>query len=259
MGFSPRLRKVAQLAFLCFGVFMVYLDATIVNVALPEIQEALSADISQLQWVIDTYTLVFACLLLTAGTVGDIHGRKRLFLVGLAGFTVTSALCAVADSVDLLLAARALQGAFGAVMIPTSLSLVSTVYDDAASRARHRRVVGSGRAGALRRTRPRRRPRRELRLGEHLLGERADRPVRGGRTAPTARRVPLRRGPPCRPGRPGAVRARRRGARVRPDRGRTAGLGLRRDRGVLPGERRRAAGVRALGTARSAPGCASSR
>lgn len=136
MSSSSQLRKLTLLVFLCFGVFMVYLDATIVNVALPEMQEGLSADISELQWIIDSYTLAFACLLLTAGTVGDIVGRKKLFLVGLIGFTVTSALCALAGSVEMLLIARALQGAFGAVVIPTSLSLVSSAYEDAAARAR---------------------------------------------------------------------------------------------------------------------------
>src|SRR3954471_7683093 len=79
-----------RLAFLCIGIFMVYLDATIVNVALPSIGRDLDADVTGLQWVIDAYTLVFACLLLTAGTLGDAWGRKRVFLVGLMGFTLTS-------------------------------------------------------------------------------------------------------------------------------------------------------------------------
>ncbi|MFG2309364.1 DHA2 family efflux MFS transporter permease subunit [Streptomyces sp. NPDC048566] len=129
-------RKGLLLAFLCFGVFMVYLDATIVNVALPDIQEELSTDITQLQWIIDAYTLTFACLLLTSGTLGDILGRKKIFLAGLVGFTLTSVLCAVSDSIGLLLVGRTLQGVCGSVMIPVSLALVSAAYTSPAARAK---------------------------------------------------------------------------------------------------------------------------
>ncbi|WP_165495088.1 MFS transporter [Actinomadura roseirufa] len=118
------------------GLFMVYLDATIVNVALPDMQEDLSTSVSELQWIIDTYTLTFACLLLTSGTVGDRLGRKKLFLCGLITFTLTSMLCALSTSVEMLLIARALQGTAGAVMIPVSLSLISVTYKDPAARAK---------------------------------------------------------------------------------------------------------------------------
>ncbi|MFF4652763.1 MFS transporter [Streptomyces sp. NPDC001380] len=129
-------RKGLLLAFLCFGVFMVYLDATIVNVALPNIQQDLGADITQLQWIIDAYTLTFACLLLTSGTLGDILGRRRLFLGGLAGFTLASVACALSGSIGLLLAARAVQGVCGSIMIPVSLALVSAAHTEPAARAR---------------------------------------------------------------------------------------------------------------------------
>src|SRR4051812_325867 len=89
-GAAKAPRKGLLLAFLCFGVFMVYLDATIVNVALPDIQHELTAGITQLQWIVDAYALAFACLLLTSGTLGDILGRKKLFLGGLIGFTLSS-------------------------------------------------------------------------------------------------------------------------------------------------------------------------
>ncbi|GAA3296382.1 MFS transporter [Streptomyces cinereospinus] len=128
--------KGLLLTFICVGIFMVYLDSTIVNVALPEIQHDLSANMTQLQWVIDAYALVVACLLLMAGTLGDSFGRKRIFLGGLAGFLAASVLCAVSPSYEFLLAARVLQGAAGSVMIPVSLALVSTTFPEPAARAR---------------------------------------------------------------------------------------------------------------------------
>lgn len=115
---------------------MVYLDSTIVNVALPEIQQNLSADLTQLQWIIDAYALAVACLLLTAGTLGDIFGRKRLFLGGLVGFLAASVLCAVAPNYDFLLVSRVVQGIAGSIMIPVSLALVSAMYPEPTRRAR---------------------------------------------------------------------------------------------------------------------------
>ncbi|GAA2565132.1 MULTISPECIES: MFS transporter [Streptomyces] len=128
--------KGLLLTFICIGIFMVYLDSTIVNVALPEIQHDLSTNLTQLQWVIDAYALVVACLLLTAGTLGDIFGRKRVFLSGLVGFLAASVLCAVSPNYEFLLVARVLQGAAGSVMIPVSLALVSTTFPEPAARAR---------------------------------------------------------------------------------------------------------------------------
>ncbi|MBP2706815.1 DHA2 family efflux MFS transporter permease subunit [Microbispora sp. RL4-1S] len=124
------------LTFICIGIFMVYLDSTIVNVALPEIQRDLSTGLTQMQWIIDAYALVVACLLLTAGTLGDIYGRRRVFLIGLAGFLAASALCAVAPDYTFLLTARVLQGAAGSIMIPVSLALLSATYPQPAARAR---------------------------------------------------------------------------------------------------------------------------
>lgn len=124
------------LTFICIGIFMVYLDSTIVNVALPDIQRDLSTGLTQMQWIIDAYALVVACLLLTAGTLGDIYGRKRIFLGGLVGFLAASALCALAPDYNFLLAARVLQGVAGSVMIPVSLALVSATYPQPAARAR---------------------------------------------------------------------------------------------------------------------------
>ncbi|GLZ29239.1 MFS transporter [Lentzea sp. NBRC 105346] len=129
-------RRGLRLVFVCLGLFMVYLDTTIVNVALPEIQRDLDVGVSGLQWVFDSYVLTFACFLLTAGRLGDVLGRGRVFLVGLAGFTVTSAACALSTSIEALLVSRFLQGAFGSVMITTSLALVHTMYSSPRERAR---------------------------------------------------------------------------------------------------------------------------
>ncbi|WP_433498668.1 MFS transporter [Sphaerimonospora sp. CA-214678] len=135
---DPRARSgtALLLTFICIGIFMVYLDSTIVNVALPEIQRDLSTGMTQMQWIIDAYALAVACLLLTAGTLGDIYGRKRIFLGGLVGFLAASALCALAPGYDFLLVARVLQGIAGSIMIPVSLALVSATYPQPVARAR---------------------------------------------------------------------------------------------------------------------------
>ena len=127
---QDRGRKLTTLAVTCIGLFMVLLDMTIVNVALPTIQSDLNASLSGLQWVVDAYTLPFAALLLTAGTLGDRYGRKRVFLVGLVGFTLGSALCGLAPNLGLLIAGRVLQGAGGAALSPGSLSLLAAAFPD---------------------------------------------------------------------------------------------------------------------------------
>ncbi|MBW4567180.1 MAG: MFS transporter [Tolypothrix carrinoi HA7290-LM1] len=121
---------------ICIGFFMVLLDNSVVNVALKRIQENLDADVSGLQWVIDGYALVFACLQLTAGTLGDRLGSKRVFLAGLLVFTVASVLCGLAVSLWDLLAARALQGVGAALLVPASLSLISHIFLESEERAK---------------------------------------------------------------------------------------------------------------------------
>ncbi|MBI1758700.1 MAG: DHA2 family efflux MFS transporter permease subunit [Actinobacteria bacterium] len=133
---KPSRRRALMLVFLCAGIFMVYLDSTIVNVALPEIQAGLGGGVTQLQWVVDSYALAFASLLLTSGVAGDIVGRRRLFLLGLGGFTAASVLCALSGSIGMLLAARTIQGAVGSGLIPVSLALVTQLYADPATRAK---------------------------------------------------------------------------------------------------------------------------
>jgi MFS family permease len=106
------------------------LDATIVNVAGPSIRRDLGGGASTLQWLSASYTLAFAVVLIAGARLGDIFGRRRLFLIGSAGFTLFSAASAAAPTIGLLIAARALQGVFGALMIPQGFGLVKEVFDD---------------------------------------------------------------------------------------------------------------------------------
>jgi EmrB/QacA subfamily drug resistance transporter len=112
----------------CIATFMLLLDITVVNVALPYIERDLNSSFEDLQWVIDAYSLTLAAFLLTAGTVADRIGRRRVFLVGLAIFTVASALCGLAGSPLMLNLARALQGIGGSMMFATSLALLASEY-----------------------------------------------------------------------------------------------------------------------------------
>ena len=112
----------------CTGVFMLLLDITIVNVALPDIQRDLGASLSDLQWVIDAYALTLASLQLTAGSLADRYGRKRLFATGTLVFTVGSLFCGLAPTVAILSAARAAQGIGGAMMFATALALLSGAF-----------------------------------------------------------------------------------------------------------------------------------
>jgi len=112
----------------CTGVFMLLLDITIVNVALPDIQSELDASLSDLQWVIDAYALSLAALLLTAGSLADIFGRRRVFVIGTALFTIASLLCGLAPGMLFLTIARATQGIGGAAMFATALALLGTAY-----------------------------------------------------------------------------------------------------------------------------------
>src|SRR6516162_11466612 len=123
-----RTNKVITLLVTCFGLFMVLLDASIVNVALPTIQADLHANLSDLQWVVDAYTLPFAALMLTAGTLGDRFGRKRLFLGGLVLFMLGSLLCGFAPTIGWLLAGRAVQGVGAAGLSPGSLAVLVAAY-----------------------------------------------------------------------------------------------------------------------------------
>ncbi|HEY2327997.1 MAG TPA: MFS transporter [Gaiellaceae bacterium] len=121
-------QKWGTLLTVCVGTFMLLLDITIVNVALPAIQRALHASFSDLQWVVDAYALTLATCVLTAGALADLFGRKRLFLIGIVLFTIASAACGAANDPLFLIIARAVQGIGGATMFATSLALLSQEF-----------------------------------------------------------------------------------------------------------------------------------
>lgn len=122
-----RFRTIAVVVLL-FASFMDLLDTTIVNVALPSIEKDLNATSAQLEWIVSGYVLSFAVLIITGGRLGDIYGRKRLFLIGVTGFTLASASCAAATSGDMLVVSRLVQGIFGAIMIPQVLSIIQVLF-----------------------------------------------------------------------------------------------------------------------------------
>jgi EmrB/QacA subfamily drug resistance transporter len=122
--------KLLTLGACCLGLSMVMLDNTVVNVALPSIQRELGAGVSGLALVLDAYILVFASLLLTAGSLGDRFGRRRVFRAGLVVFTVASALCGLAPTLPALVAGRALQAVGGAALLPSSLAILTAAFPD---------------------------------------------------------------------------------------------------------------------------------
>jgi DHA2 family methylenomycin A resistance protein-like MFS transporter len=134
MRTTYRAGKVITLIVTCLGFFMVLLDTSIVNVALPTIQADLHAHLSDLQWVVDAYTLPFAALLLTAGTLGDRYGRKRFLLVELVLFLLGSTLCGFAKSFDWFLIGRVVQGVGGAALSPGSLSVLVAAFPEPSER-----------------------------------------------------------------------------------------------------------------------------
>jgi EmrB/QacA subfamily drug resistance transporter len=112
----------------CVGIFMLLIDITVVNVALPQIQRSLHSSFSDLQWVVNAYALTLAALLLTAGSIADLVGRKRVFAIGLILFTAASLVCGLSGSALTLNVARAVQGIGGAIMLATSLALIAQAF-----------------------------------------------------------------------------------------------------------------------------------
>ena len=140
---APDPRRWAILAICCLSLFVVGVDTTAVNVALPSIRADLDASVAQLQWVVDAYTLVLASLLLLAGSSADRLGRARVFRLGLALFTLGSLLCSLAPSAPLLIAARALQAIGGSMLNPVAMSIVRNTFTDARERAQAIGIWGS--------------------------------------------------------------------------------------------------------------------
>jgi EmrB/QacA subfamily drug resistance transporter len=121
-------RKWRALVVVCVAIFMLLLDITVVNVALPDIQRELHTSFTDLQWVVDAYALMLAAVVLNAGSLGDLLGRKKVFTTGVGIFTVGSALCGVATSPLFLILARGLQGVGGAIMFAVSLAILSQEF-----------------------------------------------------------------------------------------------------------------------------------
>src|SRR5688500_4777558 len=113
---------------MCFALFMVMLDNTVVNVALPSIQRDLDASLSGLEWTVNAYTLSFAVLLVTGGRLGDLFGRRRMFLFGVVVFALSSAFIGLAQTQTWLVAGRAIQGVGAAFMMPATLSIISAAF-----------------------------------------------------------------------------------------------------------------------------------
>jgi EmrB/QacA subfamily drug resistance transporter len=125
---APETRKWWTLASVSFGLFMIMLDNTIVNVALPSIERDLKIDISELEWVVNGYALTFAVLMLTGGKLADLLGRRLIFIVGLVIFTFASLACGLSTSAEFLIVARIVQGAGSALMNPATLSIITATF-----------------------------------------------------------------------------------------------------------------------------------
>src|SRR6185312_8540530 len=142
---SSRLTSSLTLAAMSLGYGVVQLDVTIVNTALDTIGRSLGGGVAGLQWVVSTYTIAFAALILTAGALGDRIGARRVFMGGFSIFTAASLGCAMAPNAAVLIAARAAQGLGAALLVPNSLALLSHAYPDDRERGR---AVGTWAAGA---------------------------------------------------------------------------------------------------------------
>jgi EmrB/QacA subfamily drug resistance transporter len=140
-GIAANQRWLA-LYILCLGVLMIVLDTTIVNVALPSIREDLHFTETSLVWVVNAYLLTFGGFLLLGGRLGDLYGHRRIFLLGLAGFTLASAACGFATTQAVLIAARAIQGLGGAVVSAVALSLIMNVFTEPGERAKAMGIYG---------------------------------------------------------------------------------------------------------------------
>jgi EmrB/QacA subfamily drug resistance transporter len=144
---APVDRRWLVLVVVAIAQLMVVLDSTIVNIALPSAQHALGFSNNDREWVVTAYALAFGSLLLVGGRLGDMFSRKRVFITGLAGFAVSSAIGGAAVSFEMLIVARALQGAFGAVLAPSALGTLVSTFQDPRERGRAFGVFGSVAAG----------------------------------------------------------------------------------------------------------------
>src|SRR6201995_1016805 len=124
----PPSRKRLALAAAIMGSFVAGLDATVVNVALPAIRRDLGGGLAGQQWVSNAYLLTLGSLILVAGSLADLYGERRIFSIGVAGFGAVSIVCALAPTIGVLIAARALQGVFGALLTPSALAVIISAF-----------------------------------------------------------------------------------------------------------------------------------
>src|SRR4249920_1953139 len=144
---APADRRWLVLVVVAIAQLMVVLDSTIVNIALPSAQQALGFANSDRQWVVTAYALAFGSLLLVGGRLGDMFSRKWVFIIGLVGFAVASAIGGAAVSSEMLVAERALQGAFGAILAAAALGTLVSTFQDPIERGQASGVFGSVAAG----------------------------------------------------------------------------------------------------------------
>lgn len=136
-------RRWKALVVIAIAQLMIVLDASIVNIALPSIQADLGISDADRQWAVTAYTLAFGSLLLLGGRIADYAGRKRVFIIGLTGFALASALGGLATTSTMLFASRGLQGVFAALLAPAALSLISVTFTDSKERAKAFGVYGA--------------------------------------------------------------------------------------------------------------------
>src|SRR3954471_10483379 len=132
--YQPDPRRWQALALVCVAMFMTVLDVSIVNVALPSIKTSLDVSDQSLQWILTAYAITFGGFLLLGGRAGDVLGRRRMFMIGMALFSAASLACGLANSIGVLVAARAVQGTGAAIIAPATLSIIMTTFDEGAER-----------------------------------------------------------------------------------------------------------------------------
>src|SRR5438128_3007315 len=126
----PKIQRRWTLAATILGSSMVFIDGTVVNVALPALQQNLNASVTEVQWVIEAYTLFLAALLLLGGSLGDEFGRKKIYAIGVTLFALASVWCGLAPNIHQLILARAAQGVGGALLVPGSLAIISATFSE---------------------------------------------------------------------------------------------------------------------------------
>ena len=182
-------KKWWTLAAVSFGLFMIMLDNTVVNVALPSIQKDLGVGLSELEWIVSGYALTFAALMLIGGKLADAYGRRLLFVVGIAVFTLASLACGLSTSGEMLIAARIAQGVGAALMNPATLSIIAATFPPRQRGTAIGIWVGVSALALADRPARRRHPHGLRELALDLLRQRAGRRPRDRGQLPPDRRV----------------------------------------------------------------------